>query len=115
MHPLTGAAAACLDSFACLHCKARLLAFFSRRKVFVNFKKFVAVISLLGTLVTSAVFAAGPNYPFGARIDPYVYGTKPSHVTPAQMDSSIKANYNAWKAAAVVNVPTLPGTTRALC
>ena len=75
----------------------------------MNFKKFVAVISLLGTLVTSAAFAAGPNYPFGARIDPYVYGTKPSHVTPAQMDSAIKANYNAWKAAAVVNVPTLPG------
>ena len=75
----------------------------------MNFKKLVAVVSLLGTLVTSAAFAAGPNYPFGARIDPYVYGTKPNHVTPAQMDSSIKANYNAWKAAAVVNVPTLPG------
>ncbi len=75
----------------------------------MNFKKLVAVISLLGTIVTSAAFAAGPNYPFGARLDPYVYGTKPNHVTPAQMDSSIKANYNAWKAAAVVNVPSLAG------
>jgi endoglucanase len=75
----------------------------------MNFKKLVAVVSLMGTLVASAAFAAGPNYPFGTRLDPYVYGTKPNHVTPAQMDASIKANYNAWKAAAVVNVPTLPG------
>ena len=75
----------------------------------MNFKKLVAIISLLGMLFTSAAFAAAPTYPFGARLDPYVYGTKPNHVTPAQMDSSIKASYNAWKAAAVVNVPTLPG------
>ena len=75
----------------------------------MNFKKLVAAISLLGTLVTCAAFAAAPTYPFGARLDPYVYGIKPNHVTPAQMDSSIKANYNAWKANAVVNVPTVPG------
>ena len=75
----------------------------------MNFKKLVAVISLMGTLAASAAFAAGPSYPFGARLDPYVYGIKPNHVTPAQMDASVKANYNAWKAAAVVNVPSLPG------
>ncbi len=75
----------------------------------MNFRKLVAVMLLLGTLLSGAAFAAAPTYPFGARLDPYVYGTRPNHVTPAQMDSSIKTNYNAWKAAAVVNVPTLPG------
>ena len=75
----------------------------------MNLKKLVAIIWLLGTFATNAAFAAGPNYPFGARLDAYVYGTKPNHVTPTQMDASIKANYNAWKAAAVVNVPTVPG------
>ena len=69
----------------------------------------MAAISLLGTLATSAAFAAAPTYPFGARLDPYVYGIKPNHVTPAQMDNTIKAGYNAWKAKAVVNVPTVPG------
>ena len=75
----------------------------------MNFRKLVAVMSLLGALFSGASFAAAPAYPFGARLDPYVYGIRPNHVTPAQMDSSIKTNYNAWKAAAVVNVPTLPG------
>ena len=75
----------------------------------MNFKKLVAVILLLGTLLTSAAFAAAPTYPFGARLDPYVYGIKPNHVTAAQMDSSVKTHYSAWKAASVVNVPTLPG------
>ena len=96
----------------------------------MNFRTFVAVILLLGTLVTgvacdpeggtkhelkpgrlfkSAALPAAPAYPFAARLDPYVYGTKPNHVTTAQMDDAIKAHYNAWKAAAVVDVPTLPG------
>jgi endoglucanase len=75
----------------------------------MNFRKIVATIAVVATLCASAAFAAAPTYPFGARLDPYVYGTKPNHVTPAQMDSAIKTNYNAWKAAAVVNVPTLPG------
>ena len=63
----------------------------------MNFKKLVAAISLLGTLATSAAFAAAPTYPFGARLDPYVYGIKPNHVTPAQMDNTIKAGYNAQR------------------
>ena len=75
----------------------------------MNFRKLVAVMWLLGTLFSGAAFATAPTYPFGARLDPYVYGTRPNHVTTAQMDSSITTNYNAWKAAAVVNVPRLPG------
>jgi endoglucanase len=75
----------------------------------MNFKKLLTAVSLLGALCTSAAFAAAPAYPFAARIDPYIYGIKPNHVTPAQMDTAIKTHYNAWKAAAVVNVGTVPG------
>ncbi len=57
----------------------------------------------------SSSFAATPTYPFGSRIDPYQHGTRPNHVTAAQMDETVKLNYNRWKAAAVVNVPTISG------
>jgi hypothetical protein len=75
----------------------------------MNFRKLTAVVSLMGAICASAAFAGPPTYPFASRIDPYPYGTKPNHVTPAQMDNSIKTHYNAWKAAALVNVPTVPG------
>lgn len=53
--------------------------------------------------------ASGLGYPFASRKKSYVAGIKPSHVTAEQMDNSIRGHYNAWKAAAVVNVPTVPG------
>ena len=64
---------------------------------------------LMSLLSTIAAFAAVPSYPFASHIDRYSYGTKPNHVTAAQMDASIKFHYNDWKAAAVVNVPTVAG------
>ena len=48
-------------------------------------------------------------YPFGARIDAYRYGIKANHVSSAQMDNTIKAHYDEWKARLVVDVPTVPG------
>lgn len=37
------------------------------------------------------------GYPFGTRIDAYVAGTLPSNVSAAQMDSTIRSCYDAWK------------------
>jgi endo-1,4-beta-D-glucanase Y len=48
------------------------------------------------------------SYPFGARLNPYVAGIVPSSVTAEQMDSKIKGFYDAWKAHAIVDVPTVP-------
>jgi endoglucanase len=78
-------------------------------KVRMNFNKLAALMSLLGALFTAPAWAAPPNYPFGARLEPYLYGIKPNHVTPAQMDDAIKTHYDAWKAVAIVNVPSLAG------
>ncbi|WP_332814709.1 glycosyl hydrolase family 8 [Ramlibacter sp.] len=51
----------------------------------------------------------GPNsYPFGSRLDPYVAGILPS-AAAGQMDSVIRSSYDAWKARAIVDVPTVPG------
>lgn len=49
------------------------------------------------------------SYPFGARLDRYVAGITPSSTSAAQMDSAIKGFYDAWKARAIVDVPTVPG------
>lgn len=38
------------------------------------------------------------GYPFGARRDPYVAGIRPGAVTQAQMDGTVRACYDAWKA-----------------
>ena len=75
----------------------------------MNFKKIASAFWLAAGLCANTAFAAPPTYPFGTRLDPYGYGTRPNHVSAAQMDNSIKANYNAWKARAVVDVPTVPG------
>ena len=72
-------------------------------------RKLQAALSLAAALCAGAAFGAPPSYPFSARIDPYAYGIKPNHVTPAQMDNAIRGHYNAWKAASVVNVPTVAG------
>lgn len=73
-------------------------------------------VTLKATLVFLAAFlwapaalAAPPSYPFGARLDAYRYGTQPSHVSNAQMDTTIKAHYDEWKTHRVVDVPTVPG------
>lgn len=39
--------------------------------------------------------------PFGSRLTPYPYGTKPS-VPTSQMDATLTAGYDAWKAARIV-------------
>ncbi len=75
----------------------------------MNLKKIASALWLAAGLCATSAFAGPPTYPFGARLDPYGYGTKPNHVTDGQMDNSIKGKYNAWKSAAVVNVPTVPG------
>ncbi len=51
----------------------------------------------------------GPNaYPFGSRLDAYVAGILPAAATD-QMDSVIRRSYDAWKARAIVDVPSVPG------
>ena len=62
-----------------------------------------------GSVTTDTPDAAVRGYPFAARLDAYPHGIKPNHVTPTQMDNSIRGHYNAWKAAAVVNVPNIQG------
>ncbi|HYF17462.1 MAG TPA: glycosyl hydrolase family 8 [Ramlibacter sp.] len=56
---------------------------------------------------------AGPRpavaYPFGARIDPYVAGILPTVASRASMDASVKRSYDAWKAQAIADVPSIPG------
>jgi hypothetical protein len=52
---------------------------------------------------------AGVSYPFGARRDPYLSGIVPNSGTSAQMDTAIASCYDAWKARAIVDVPTVPG------
>lgn len=57
----------------------------------------------------SQATAPGTGYPFGARLDAYVAGTKPTNVTSADMDAVIKRCYDAWKATAITAAPTVPG------
>jgi hypothetical protein len=59
---------------------------------------------------TSRRAVDGPNsYPFGSRLDPYVAGILPTSASSAQMDATIRASYDAWKARAIVDVPTVAG------
>jgi len=52
----------------------------------------------------------GPvSYPFGSRLDAYVAGIRPTSAIPADMDHHIRACYDAWKAGAIVDVPSIPG------
>ncbi|HZY19168.1 MAG TPA: glycosyl hydrolase family 8 [Ramlibacter sp.] len=52
---------------------------------------------------------SGPvSYPFGSRLDAYVAGIKPSAST-SQMDDAIRGCYDAWKARAIAEVPSVPG------
>ena len=52
----------------------------------------------------------GPDsYPFGSRLDPYVAGIRPTSASAEQMDAAIRNCYDAWKAQAIADVPTVPG------
>ena len=42
----------------------------------------------------------GIAYPFGARLVPYSYGTRPSQ-SNSTMDAALKKQYDAWKAYAI--------------
>jgi endo-1,4-beta-D-glucanase Y len=58
---------------------------------------------------TSRNAVAGPvSYPFGSRLDAYVAGIRPS-ASNEQMDAAVRASYDAWKARAIGDVPTVPG------
>jgi hypothetical protein len=48
-----------------------------------------------------AAAASGPGFPFGARLQAYVTGTKPSQ-SAAAMDALLTQQYDAWKAARIV-------------
>jgi hypothetical protein len=61
-----------------------------------------------GTTPTATIARAAVAYPFGARLDAYAAGTKPS-IGSAAMDSFLAGAYDAWKARALVDVPTVPG------
>jgi endo-1,4-beta-D-glucanase Y len=58
---------------------------------------------------TSPAGHADGAYPFGSRQVPYTAGILPNSVSTAQMDSTIKSAYDAWKARSIVDVPTVPG------
>jgi endo-1,4-beta-D-glucanase Y len=49
------------------------------------------------------------GYPFGSRLDPYVAGILPTNAAQATMDTTIQRCYDAWKATAIADVPTVPG------
>jgi endo-1,4-beta-D-glucanase Y len=49
---------------------------------------------------------AGTRYPFGARIDAYVAGIKPS-ISAGTMDALLTSHYDAWKAARVVRADSV--------
>ena len=57
---------------------------------------------------TAAAAASGLGYPFGARLAAYVAGTKPSQTTSA-MDALLTKQYDAWKAARVVDASSVIG------
>lgn len=58
---------------------------------------------------TTPTAASGSGYPFGARLDRYLGGILPTNASNAQMDSAVGSCYDAWKARAIVNVPSVPG------
>jgi hypothetical protein len=65
-----------------------------------------------GTATASSARAAvaGPNsYPFGSRLEAYVAGVLPKSADNATMDAAVKRSYDAWKARAIVDVPTVSG------
>jgi endo-1,4-beta-D-glucanase Y len=53
--------------------------------------------------------ASGSGYPFGSRLDRYIGGILPTNAGAAQMDSAVAGCYDAWKARAIVDVPSVPG------
>lgn len=69
--------------------------------------KWRSVLALAVALVSGA--ASAQNYPFGARLEPYSYGTKVNHVSTQTMDVAIKGHYNTWKAARIVDAPGIAG------
>jgi uncharacterized protein (DUF2141 family) len=76
----------------------------------MNFKTLMkAAVTITAALVASVALAGPPTYPFGARINAYPNGTKPNHLTNAQMDATIQSRYNDWKTKRLVDVPTVPG------
>ena len=56
---------------------------------------------MAAALTTGTTGTTGPAYPFGARLNAYGHGIRPSR-TQAEMDSRLKNQYDAWKAARVV-------------
>jgi endoglucanase len=106
-----------------------------RRRVFLTSGSAAAVLALSGCggggsgasastpEITSAAATTSPNstlaprlaadgqvaYPFGARIEPYAAGIKVNGMSNAEMDAALKGCYDAWKARALVDVPSVPG------
>jgi endo-1,4-beta-D-glucanase Y len=59
--------------------------------------------------------ASGVSYPFGARLDRYAAGIKPTQSASA-MDAVLTQHYDAWKAALVVSAsPIVPGGYAVQC
>lgn len=58
---------------------------------------------------TPAPSPSGLGYPFGARYVGYGFGVKVSNHTNSELDASIKAHYDAWKAARIVPTPGVAG------
>jgi hypothetical protein len=61
-----------------------------------------------GAVGSYASVGSGAGYPFGSRKIPYAAGVRPSQ-SNATMDAMLKKQYDAWKAARVVSVPTISG------
>lgn len=58
------------------------------------------------TASSGARTARAPGYPFGARLAAYAAGIRPSQ-SSAAMDAVLTKQYDAWKAARVVPVPSI--------
>ncbi|HSI53674.1 MAG TPA: glycosyl hydrolase family 8 [Ramlibacter sp.] len=58
--------------------------------------------ALAGAKRAPVTTTSGVSYPFGSRLTQYVAGIKPSASTTV-MDTALKAQYTAWKAARVVS------------
>ena len=67
-----------------------------------------AAMTTLTGWTPQVLAASAAAYPFGSRVNPYVAGIRPS-VSPATMDSTLKAHYDALKAASIVDVPGISG------
>jgi hypothetical protein len=69
-----------------------------------------AAAGIVAMVLAGAALAAGPNYPFGSRLESYPNGTTVSHVTSAVMDPLIKTHYDDWKRDRVAAAPpAIPG------